>query len=660
MAGVIGQVGHQAVAPTVAVVLLVLVGGLDLHAGHVHTRGAIAFAAFARDAQVERIAHRIAGQCIRAQLAAQGQTQGVGATACEVLFVTGDAVAGAHGARIKFSAVAVVVAHVDRFGQAAGWVATAPGFAHFTSAGVGLNIPGAPIQGSVDVDDRMARVVPHQGGVVHARWVDHALGAQQTNRVHFSFDLGKGLGDAGAKLPRDPLSPAQAIAVLAAVSPFEFPHQGTGLFGNGAHFLWPIAAHVQNGPHMQGAHRGMGVPGAACAVLVKHLGERGGVLGQMFQGHGAVFDKAHRFAIALEAHHDVQAGLAHFPEVFLRRFVHQGHHAVGQAQARHAVLQVLHERQQRGLVLAMEFNQQNGLRLARQSAAHGGRKSRVLHGQVDHGAVDQLHCAQCTRCTQLDDVLCGLHGLNKGREVHHAQHFGAGQGAQAQCQRMRQGQGAFAAHQQMGQVDRPVVGIRPFTDRVKNIQVVASHPAQHARPVGIYFGPQVLGQVAHKVADAFSAAMALGHGTPIEQFAIAEPGLGPQNVVHHVAVGDGAAAAGVVARHATQCRLATGGDIHRVPQAVWFEGGVQVVEHDAGLHRDRSLLGIQVQNLPQMLAVVDDQTGAHGLTALTGAAATGYQGHAHATANVQRGHHILAAGGHQDAHGHLLVSGGVG
>ena len=308
----------------------------------------------------------------------------------------------------------------------------------------------------------------------------------------------------------------------------------------------------------------------------------------------------------------------------------------------------------------MKLHQQNGLRFARQSATHGGRKSRVLHGQVDHGAVNQLHRAECTRCAQLDDVLCGLHGLHKGREVHHAQHFGAGQGAQAQCQRMRQGQGAFAAHQQMGQVDRPVIGIRPFTDRVKNIQVVASHPAQHARPVGIYFGPQVLGQVAHKVADAFSAAMALGHGTPIEQFAIAEPGLGPQNVVHHVAVGDGAAAAGVVARHATQCRLATGGDIHRVPQAVWFEGGVQVVEHDAGLHRDRSLLGIQVQNLPQMLAVVDDQTRAHGLTALTGAAATGYQGHAHATANVQRGHHILAAGGHQDAHGHLLVNRGVG
>ena len=429
MACVFGQVGHQAVAPTVAVVLLVLVGGLDLHAGHVHTRGAIAFAAFARNAQVERIAHRIAGQCIRAQLAAQGQAQGVGATACEVLFVAGDAVAGAHGARIKLAAVAVVVAHVHRFGQATGRVATGPWRAHFSGSGVGLNVPSAPIQSGVDVDHRVARVVAHQMGVVHARWVDHALWAQQSDRVHFGFDLGKGLGDAGAKLPRNPLPPAQAIAVLAAVCPFELAHQGAGLLGNGAHFLGAIAAHVQNGSHMQGAHRRMGVPGAARAVLVKHFGECGGVLGQVFQGHGAVFDEAHRFAIALEAHHDVQARFAHLPEAFLRRLIHQGHHTVGQAQARHAVLQVLHERQQQGLVLAVKFHQQNGLRLADQSAAHGRRKRRVEHGQVDHGAVNQLHRAECTRCAQLDDVLCGLHGLHKGGEVHHAQHFGAGQGA---------------------------------------------------------------------------------------------------------------------------------------------------------------------------------------------------------------------------------------
>ena len=66
------------------------------------------------------------------------------------------------------------------------------------------------------------------------------------------------------------------------------------------------------------------------------------------------------------------------------------------------------------------------------------------------------------------------------------------------------------------------------------------------------------------------------------------------------------------------------------------------------------------QNLAQMLAVVNDQSCTHGLPALAGAATTGHQGHAHATANVQRGHHILAAGGHQDAHGHLLVNRGVG
>ncbi len=96
-----------------------------------------------------------------------------------------------------------------------------------------------------------------------------------------------------------------------------------------------VAPHVEDRPHVQRAHRGMRVPGAARAVAREHLGQRVGVLGQVLQRHGAVFDEAHRLAVALQAHHDVQAGLAHFPQGLLRRLVGHLHHAAGQAQVAH-------------------------------------------------------------------------------------------------------------------------------------------------------------------------------------------------------------------------------------------------------------------------------------------------------------------------------------
>ena len=57
----------------------------------------------------------------------------------------------------------------------------------------------------------------------------------------------------------------------------------------------------------------MGVPSAFAAVLAEDFRQRVGVFGQMNKRYGTVFNKAHRFAIALEAHHDVQARLANVP-----------------------------------------------------------------------------------------------------------------------------------------------------------------------------------------------------------------------------------------------------------------------------------------------------------------------------------------------------------
>ena len=86
----------------------------------------------------------------------------------------------------------------------------------------------------------------------------------------------------------------------------------------------------------------MGIPGAFAAVFLKHFGQRVGVFGQVFEGHSAVFNEAHRFAVTLEAHHDVQAGLADFPQVFLRRVLDHLDHRTGQTQIAHQLDELLH------------------------------------------------------------------------------------------------------------------------------------------------------------------------------------------------------------------------------------------------------------------------------------------------------------------------------
>ena len=74
--------------------------------------------------------------------------------------------------------------------------------------------------------------------------------------------------------------------------------------------------------------------------LREHLGQRVGVVGEVLERHRAVLDEADRLAVALEAHHDVEAGLAHLPQVLLRRVVGHLDHAARQAEVAHQLDQL--------------------------------------------------------------------------------------------------------------------------------------------------------------------------------------------------------------------------------------------------------------------------------------------------------------------------------
>ena len=93
---------------------------------------------------------------------------------------------------------------------------------------------------------------------------------------------------------------------------------------------------------------------------------------------------------------------------------------------------------------------------------------------------------------------------------------------------------------------------------------------------------------------------------------------------------------------------------------MFFERGVQMVQHHPGFDNGRAFFGVDGQNVAHVLGVVNDQARAHGLAALAGATTTRHDGHPQIAANVQRQRHVGTAAWHKNADRHGLVDGGIG
>ncbi len=143
----------------------------------------------------------------------------------------------------------------------------------------------------------------------------------------------------GAELPSDPFAAAQPVAVFAAVGAAKFPHQTGSLLGDRAHFLRAsgrsVSAHIEDRTNVQRTDGGVRIPGAVSAMSLENLRELLGVIGQMLERDRAVLDEADRFAVAFEAHHDIEPGFAHVPYISLRPGIGDSHHAVRESKIAH-------------------------------------------------------------------------------------------------------------------------------------------------------------------------------------------------------------------------------------------------------------------------------------------------------------------------------------
>jgi hypothetical protein len=161
------------------------------------------------------------------------------------------------------------------------------------------------------------------------------------------------------------------------------------------------------------------MPGALGAVLVEHLGQPARVLREMLQRHRAVLDEGNRFAVALHRHHDVEPGLAHFPEFALHGGINHFDDAAGQTAIGHQLDQFFQLADLLVAIVTGKLHQQDRRRLAFDALVDDGQEGRVAARQTDHRVVDQLD----RRRLQFDDVLRRLHRLEERREMADAESF---------------------------------------------------------------------------------------------------------------------------------------------------------------------------------------------------------------------------------------------
>ena len=239
----------------------------------------------------------------------------------------------------------------------------------------------------------------------------------------------------------------------------------------------------------------------------------------------------------------------------------------------------------------------------------------VVAGQVDQGAVHKLD----RRGREVHDVPRHVHRLVEAGEMADAEHPVRRDGLQVQLEAGEEGQRALRTHQQVAEIGR-VSG-----QRVDVVAADAAHELGKApgglAGLALSQGEERLDQpwlVRRRGLTGLRAQLAEAQSAAVGQQRLDAP-----HVVAHGPVADRACAAGIVARHAAQRRPAAGRGVHREEQAVRTQEGVEPVQHQARLHGDPAGLRVEVEDGVQVLADIDDQGPADGLSALRGAAARG-------------------------------------
>ena len=430
-------------------------------------------------------------------------------------------------------------------------------------------------------------------------------------------------------------------------------HHREGFLGDGAHLPGiRLELEVEDGAHVQAAFGGVRIPGPFGAVAVEDAGQALGVVRKVLERHRAVLDEGDRLPVALHRHHDVEPGLADFPDCALEGRLPRLDHRAGVAEVGHQLDEAVQRAHLRGRVLARELHQEQGVGLAANEALDRRAEERDVAGEIDHRAVDQLHRGGL----ESDDVRGRLHRGPEARKVAYAEHPVGGNRRERELDGGGAGERALRAHEEVAEVDRLAGGER--------VDVVAADPPSELRKalrdLRRVLAPERQQIPGQGVEGRVPGRLPRHHRPEAGGLAAREDGVDGEHVCAHGAVADRARPATVVSRHAADRRPAARGDVHRKVEAVRAQEGVQAVEHHARLDRDAAFPGREGEDAVEVPAHVDDQPLPDALTALGGAGAPREQRDAGIAGDGDRTLHVGGVAGHHHPQGLNLVVRSVG
>ena len=223
---------------------------LDLHPRHVDPDRALAAAGLARDAEIERVLHRVRRQRVGTELTAEREAKAVRPPARDVLFGERRVIARAHH-RLELAALSVVVAHLRRGEE---------------TARLG------PVERRLDRERRVPGLVAEQRPIIHPRRVHDLARVEEAGRIERAFHRLECAHQAFAEHHLVEFGSADPVSVLAGVRALVFLDDRERLLRDRPHLLRTrFVLHVENRAHMEAADRSVRVPGPLGAVPAEEL-----------------------------------------------------------------------------------------------------------------------------------------------------------------------------------------------------------------------------------------------------------------------------------------------------------------------------------------------------------------------------------------------------
>ena len=263
-----------------------------------------------------------------------------------------------------------------------------------------------------------------------------------------------------------------------------------------------------------------------------------------------------------------------------------------------------------------------------------------------------------------EDAGGGLTGVEYGAEMENGQGGHSGARDEVDLGLGDDAQGTLGSHHHTGQIDGAAVPI--VQDKL--VQVITADAALDLGVGAIDFVLLLAGDTENATIDLTLQSAGTEPGFQLGRRQLTQVGRGAVgqdyvklfDVVESLAVDDGVGAAGVVADAAADAGAVGRCGIGGVLEAVAGNLAGELIEDDAGLHARPLFFRIDLDDVVEVLAEIEDDGVVDGLAGEAGAAGTGQDGDALAGTEFHDGLDIGGVTRDHDAHGFHLVDAGVG